>query len=237
MSAALAAPARPPRPALLPSARPEAQRRARSAGFRRGKGARLGGAAGLARPRPLTEQLQQQVTAGRGPLASGRAGRGGWAGFARLPAGAGPRLTPGSSLGRSGQGRAVQAWFLLSGPSWARLQPRLAHAPGPVGKGQRRAKASRPDSSPPGPRPTGQPGGRMVPRRDFLGQNLPGRKRMKTGLPQTGPGQCLCFRASLAVSRDRQFSAAARLNSGNGREGGPFCSVLKRNQIGGGSVT
>lgn len=62
----------------------------------------------------------------------------------------------------------------------------------------------------------------MVSRRDFLGQNLPGRKRMKTGLPQTGLGQCLCFRASLAVSRDKQFSAAARLNSGNGRREAHF---------------
>lgn len=111
----------------------------------------------------------------RGPLASGRAGLGCGAGLTRLPAGAGPGLTRGSSLGRSGQGPAAQAWFFLFEPSWARLQPRPTHAPGPVGKGQSRAKASRPDSSPPAParragRPTRQPRGRMS-----AGGTSPGR--------------------------------------------------------------
>lgn len=149
------------------------------------KGGAPGRRGGLLRLGSRTERPRQQVTAGRGPLARGRAGRGCWAGLTRLPAGAGPGLTRGSSLGRSGQGRAAQAWFFLFGPSWAGLQPRPAHAPGPVGKGQRRAKASRPDSSPPGPRPQGRPphwSARRadVSRRDFPGQNLPGRRRVKT---------------------------------------------------------
>lgn len=152
---------RPPASSRATAPRAPAPRAVRA--IPKGKGVRPGGPADLGRPWPRTEQPRQQVTAGRGPLASGRAGRGWWTGFARLPVGAGPGLTPGSSLGRSDQSPAAQAWF-FSGPSRARLQPRPAHAPGPVGKGQRRAKASRPDSSPPGPaprpgRPTGPPKG------------------------------------------------------------------------------
>lgn len=123
----------------------------------------------------------------------------------------GPRApgapTPGSASGGSGQGRAAQAWFFLSRPSWAGLQPRPAHAPGPVGKGQRRAGASRPDSS---PQPAHWPARRAdVSRRDFPAQDLPARRGATAGPPPTGPGQCPCFRARQAVSRDRQFPASA----------------------------
>lgn len=49
---------------------------------------------------------------------------------------------------------------------------------------------------------------------------------MKTGLPQTSPGQCPCFRAS------RQFPGSFCLCPSElwEQEGGPSPSVLKRNK-------
>lgn len=135
------------------------------------KGARPGGSAGLARPAP-------RGTAGNSrPWAPGGQTRGARvaAGPVRLPAGAGPRLTPGHPWAAPAMAELLACFS--SGPGWARLQPRPAHAPGPVGRGRAEPRpAGRPDSRRRAPAPrAGRP---LVPpradvsRRDFPGQNL-----------------------------------------------------------------
>lgn len=245
-SAALRGPHCPPirRPQF--PARPGSLRRPHLPGFRRGKRVRPGGAAGLERPRSRTEQRRQQVTAGLGPLAGGRAGRGWWAGLAPLPAGPGPGLTPGSLSGCTGQSRAAQAWPFLSGPSWARLQPRPVHAPGPVEKGQRCAKAAvthlrRPAPAPGTGRSTGQSGGRMSPGGTSPGRTSPVGEERRPGCPKAAQASARVF---VPV---RQFPGTGSslllpppvITLGIGGRPILFSSKKKkkRNQIGGGSVT
>lgn len=201
-----AAPARRPRPAPpLPAPGPRTESRT---GIRTRRGrARVAARASHARPR-----AEQQVTAGRGPLAGRRAGRG-WCRPCPPPRGRRARPDPGSSPRRSGHGRA--AGLLL-------LRARLGPAPAPPGarpwagqegpRGARAALTHRRGSPPPGLAAHWAPRGRMSPGGTSRGRTS-GRRRGRTRLPPAGPGQCPCSRASRAASRDRQFSASAFPNS------------------------
>lgn len=131
-----------------------------------------------------------------------------------LPRGSRVGLTPGSSSGRTGQSRAAQAWFFLSSQAGPGSSPARST---PLGQSRGAKRQGRPDSAPP------PPGPRL---RDWpphwSAQRAKPPREEGSGDPavQTGPGRCLRFRASSAVSRDWQFSASAAAcqNSGNREE-------------------
>lgn len=154
------------------------------------KGAHRGGSAGLSRPVP-------RGTAGNSRTwAPGEQTRGARvvADPVRLPAGAGPRLTPGHPWAAPAMAEPPACFF--PGPGWARLQPRPAHAPGPVGRGRAVPRpAGRPDSpllgapAPRAGRALVPPRGRMSPGGTSRGRTS-GRRRVRTRLPPASPGQC-----------------------------------------------